>query len=246
MQATYSLKPRITRNYRVPCELRAIKTEAYTPQMFLIGPLHRDKPELQYMEKEKRRCMSDFFNRVLEQDMEQKQNNGESSKNCSEAIAWDKCRRVVLELEEEAREWYAGDIDLDKHQLVEMLLLDACFILELFHKCKPVTIPTSRVQYPSIDPLSGNFRILQTLRNDLTLLENQIPFVVLQKLFDLIPQKASIGDPEMSLEQCILWFFKSVPMLQHNVSNSQDVTYRHLLDMLLDHVCGDTSTKLPQ
>lgn len=84
------------------------------------------------MEKEKRRCRSDFVNRVVEQDMEENQKNGESSENCSQRIAWDKCRNVVLELEEEARGWYTGDIDLDKHQLVDMLLRDGCFMLELF------------------------------------------------------------------------------------------------------------------
>nr|XP_017245467.1 PREDICTED: uncharacterized protein LOC108217129 [Daucus carota subsp. sativus] len=52
------------------------------------------------------------------------------------------------------------------------------------------------------DPLSGNLAIVRTLRNDLMLLENQIlPFFVLQRLFDLIPKNASVGYPEVSLQE---------------------------------------------
>ncbi|WOG96006.1 hypothetical protein DCAR_0415336 [Daucus carota subsp. sativus] len=136
MEAMLSFGPTITKNYRVPAELRAVKHNAYTPWMFLIGPLHRDKLELKYMEKEKRRYMSHFFDRLEEQGNYKQTfvNNAESSVKSDQTLARDKCHKLLIELENEAREWYAEDIDLDKRQLVERLLLDGCFKLELFYK----------------------------------------------------------------------------------------------------------------
>ncbi|KAK1393736.1 hypothetical protein POM88_012792 [Heracleum sosnowskyi] len=236
----------MTTCYRIPIELRAIKLKAYTPQMVSIGPLHRDKPELQNMEKEKRRYMSCFLDRVVEADRENIKINDESCENSCQTLARTKCSKVILDLEEETRAWYAEDVKLDEHQLAEMLLLDGCFILELFYKCKLINIQNNKIQSLSTDPLSGNLTMVQILRSDLMLLENQIPFVVLQKLFELIPssKNASIGIPEVSLEEYIFWFFNSVPMLQYNILNIKDGSYRHLLDVLY-HVCNYTSKELP-
>ena len=65
MEGTYSFKVQIKKNYRVLSELRAVKDKAYTPLKVSLGPLHRDNPDLQNMEKEKRRYMSSFFDRLV-------------------------------------------------------------------------------------------------------------------------------------------------------------------------------------
>ncbi|XP_074349507.1 uncharacterized protein LOC141689199 isoform X2 [Apium graveolens] len=130
--------------YRVPNKLRAIKHEAYTPQMVSIGPYHRDKPDLRAMEEFKWRYMLAFVDRVVISDTEntqRKEVNSESKEHSPEILALHKCSKIVSELEEEARAWYAEDMNLDKHQLVEMLLVDGCFILELFLRCKVTDMP---------------------------------------------------------------------------------------------------------
>lgn len=132
---------KVTKIYRAPSELQTIRDKAYTPSMVSIGPLHRDKPELQNMEKEKRGYMSSFFDPLVESSPGNDQIIGESSENSSHISARNKCRIVVSELEEEARACYAEDINLNKHLLVEILLLDACFILELLYRCKLISAP---------------------------------------------------------------------------------------------------------
>lgn len=94
--------------------------------------------------------------------------------------------------------------------------------------------------------------MVQTLTHDLMLLENQIPYFVLQKLFNLISSSKTAFNgvyPDMSLEDYVFWFFDSIPMLRFNYLkvfiNNGDGTYNHLLDMLY-HVCKVTFVqKLP-
>nr|XP_017246414.1 PREDICTED: UPF0481 protein At3g47200-like [Daucus carota subsp. sativus] len=199
------------------------------------------------MEKEKRRYMSYFFDRLVNSSKEKGQIICESSDNSGHIWARNTCTKVVSELEEEARAFYAEDINLDKDHLVAMLLLDACFMLELFHRCLLISVPNNNDQSLPLDPLAGSFPMVQALRNDLMLLENQIPYVVLQKLFDLVPdlKKVSIGTPDMSLEGHIFCFFNSVPMLQHKILNFKDGSYRHLLDMLYHDCCFSNTSKSP-
>ncbi|XP_074352185.1 uncharacterized protein LOC141691358 [Apium graveolens] len=201
--------------YRVPGKLRETKHGAYTPQMVSIGPFHKQKAEFHAMEELKWLYMLAFVDRAKMQ--------------TKEFSALYVCGKNILEVEEKARAWYAEDIDLDKHQFVEMLLIDGCFILELFYRCKKINTqkfedeflqgpPESRVPFESP---AGNFTMVQTLKHDLMLLENQIPDFVLQKLFDLVssPNTTSDGsgtNPHMSLEDYVFWFFNSVPMLRLN------------------------------
>lgn len=107
------------------------------------------------IEKEKERYMSDLVNRIAEQDMENieiKESNGESIENSPQALAWNKCRKMVSELEAVVRAWKA--FKLDKHQLAEMLLRDCCFILELFYKCN------LQLNNDYADLLAGNFAMV--------------------------------------------------------------------------------------
>ncbi|XP_074340834.1 UPF0481 protein At3g47200-like [Apium graveolens] len=232
-------RPRESSAYRVPGKLRATKHEAYTPQMVSIGPFHKRKAKFHAMEELKWLYMLAFVDRAKMQ-----------TKEFSALYVYGK---NILDLEEKARAWYAEDIDLDKHQFVEMLLVDGCFILELFYRCKMINTQKFEDEF-----LQGNFTMVQTLKHDLMLLENQIPYFVLQKLFDLVsnPNTASDGThPHMSLEDYVLWFFDSVPMLRLNYlkapKNKKDGTYNHLLE-LLHHVCNVTfvpklpSTRVPK
>ncbi|XP_017245225.1 UPF0481 protein At3g47200 isoform X1 [Daucus carota subsp. sativus] len=249
-------RPRDASTYRVPTKLRAIKHEAYTPQTVSIGPFHRHKPELRAMEEFKWRYMLAFVDRVVKADVEKTQRkelDGVSSEHSPEILALDKCSTIVTELEEEARAWYAEDINLDKHQLVEMLLVDGCFIVELFLRCKVTDMQTTnddiRVapqgQVPFVS-LAGNFTMVQTLAHDLMLLENQIPYVILQQLFNIL-QGSKQTSNDMSLSEYAIWFFNSAPMLHYKfleIIIPIDDTCTHLLDLLHD-ACFFSFKKLP-
>uniref|UniRef100_A0A6N2M5C2 Uncharacterized protein n=1 Tax=Salix viminalis TaxID=40686 RepID=A0A6N2M5C2_SALVM len=81
-----------------------------------------------------------------------------------------------------------------------MLLLDGCFIVELI--CK---MSTSGPQQG--DPVTGNSLVLYTVSIDMMLLENQLPFCVLLKLF-------SMAMPESEAENTEYEFIRSAKELK--------------------------------
>uniref|UniRef100_A0A165AAI6 Uncharacterized protein n=1 Tax=Daucus carota subsp. sativus TaxID=79200 RepID=A0A165AAI6_DAUCS len=182
---------------RVPDELRAIKPEAYTPQMVSIGPYHRNKPELRAMEEFKWKYTLDFIDGVAETDsgnIQINESHGEANENSPQTLALKKCCKVISELEVEARAFYAEDINLDTYHLVQMFLLDACFILEYMRRTHSLMVTQSSEELESLELLDGQLPIVIALAKDLMLLENQIPYNILQLLFDLIPSSRRITD----------------------------------------------------
>lgn len=113
------------------------------------------------------------------------------------------------------------EIELDSNSFVEMMVLDACFIVELFHRVK------YRCQYD--DPIL-KLVLLPTIITDLIMLENQIPFFILQHLFDLV----STRNPP--LVAMALNFFSTMDvtatMLMKNGTNDSNLQFHHLLHFL--------------
>ncbi|XP_031407005.1 uncharacterized protein LOC116215432 isoform X2 [Punica granatum] len=110
--------------FKVHHQLRAANKEVYEPVLVSIGPYYHDKrkSQLQYMEQHKLRYLQDLLKRK-----EEKEGPTE----------FDQIREylgVLEELEDEARGYYADPIALEKNVFLEMLLLDGCFIIELFRK----------------------------------------------------------------------------------------------------------------
>jgi hypothetical protein len=101
-------------------------------------------------------------------------------------------------------------------------------MLELFIRYSKVDL---RVQD---DPLFYSSWIILTLQRDLALLENQIPFFVLERLYSQFVE-STIGQSLPSLPELALGFFKSV--LYMNDENFRIIRrpYPHLLDLI--HNC---------
>ncbi|MQM00002.1 hypothetical protein Taro_032733 [Colocasia esculenta] len=110
----------------------------------------------------------------------------------------------------QARAQYAEAIGLSEDGLVEMLVLDGCFIIEYFVK---------RVfrQTAEMTPLSGVRWGFSHLRRDLMLLENQIPFFVLVKLFSnsKIPFFGTCQEPLTLMEIALRFLDIKLPMVEH-------------------------------
>ena len=86
----------------------------------------------------------------------------------------------IKKVEGKARDCYAGNIDQNvavTGNFVEMLVVDGCFIIELFRK-------DSKVEKEDDDPIFSMSCMLQFLHHDLILLENQIPWFALEILFE--------------------------------------------------------------
>ncbi|KAJ4957899.1 hypothetical protein NE237_025010 [Protea cynaroides] len=148
--------------YRVPDPMRKIKPEAYTPRMVSIGPFHRHKKHLQPMEAHKLRYLNDLLGR-------------ESPAKLGNYL------EAMIELEGRARRCYSEIIQLKyKNEFVKLMLIDGCFILEL--------ILRSNLKEPRRrhEPILNATWMSHVIKCDLLLLENQLPFFVLDRLYKLL------------------------------------------------------------
>ncbi|CAL5404723.1 unnamed protein product [Camellia sinensis] len=146
--------------FRLHEELRQLNDKAYDPEIISIGPYHRGKQNLQMMERHKL-C---YFHSLL-------QAKNQSPKEYVDAIG---------ELEQKARQFYAEPISLDSDEMITMMVLDGCFIIELLRKFDMEFLRDEN------DPIFKMDWIFNRLQRDLMLFENQIPFFILCKLFDMI------------------------------------------------------------
>ncbi|KAM7493003.1 hypothetical protein LguiB_027612 [Lonicera macranthoides] len=164
--------------YRVPPTDRVLKAEVYAPRAVSIGPFHHNKKELQGMKEHKLRYMKVFLIRA----------NKDLDDLIFEMMKW----------ENKARNSYFEKIDLSVEEFMKILIKDSFFILETMIGVQNIK-PPDRVFY--LPNHSTDFK------TDLFLLENQIPFFFLKKLFELAP----VGDPPMQfLKVCVDYIALSI------------------------------------
>ncbi|KAL6343800.1 hypothetical protein AAG906_027571 [Vitis piasezkii] len=147
--------------------------KAYHPELISIGPFHHGRVELKDMED-----MEDHKWRYLHALLSRKP-------NLEARLAI--CVNALRECELKARNCYAKkeSINLSCDEFVKMMLVDGCFIIELFLKYAHRSL---RKRGDPIFTLHEKFR---TLRCDMILLENQYPLFVLQRLFNLFSQEGN-------------------------------------------------------
>ncbi|VVB00836.1 unnamed protein product [Arabis nemorensis] len=157
--------------YRVPCRLKRVNPEAYTPQMLLIGPFHHSKKTelsktdsryLDYMkmEKHKKKYLENIELRYGNQTVEE-------------------FRRIIKRDEEFIRACYAESTEwINSHDFVEMMLHDSVFILVFFKLYGPQYLEKTG-DFLFDEPCHQN-----TIFEDLILLDNQLPYTLLENLFE--------------------------------------------------------------
>ncbi|KAL9386532.1 hypothetical protein Peur_019656 [Populus x canadensis] len=187
---------------KVPSRLRHVNERAFEPEILSIGPYHRGKDKLKMMEEHKKRYLQKLLQR-----------RGERS--VSEYVT------AMIGVEAEARKFYDQSVSLGQDEFVEMLLLDGCFIVELIRKYNNIPGVSGED-----DPVFEVPWILSCVETDTMLLENQLPFFVLQKLFT----KTS-GQNEKDFFGMALKFCKQIfrGLGNHRIL---DNGCNHLLDML--------------
>ncbi|KAH7837993.1 hypothetical protein Vadar_020642 [Vaccinium darrowii] len=111
--------------------------------------------------------------------------------------------RIIAPMEKRIRECYSEFIHFSSFDLIQMMVLDGLFIVELLSKVGRVA-----PSYPSdpVNPIFNMAWIPPFLSRDLLRLEDQIPFFVLQTLFENTRVTRS-GDGNQSLAGLILEFF---------------------------------------
>uniref|UniRef100_A0A3Q7FYB7 Uncharacterized protein n=1 Tax=Solanum lycopersicum TaxID=4081 RepID=A0A3Q7FYB7_SOLLC len=209
--------------FKVNVGLRESNPDAYTPKMVSIGPYHNGKPQFRPMQKNKLLYLRRFLRR-------------------KERLDVDSC---INELEEEARNCYDDieDLKIGSREFCEMLLLDGCFVVEFIRERFEIG---PRQEDEIIKSDIGC--IYNQILRDLMLLENQLPFFVLDKLHEMTKQ-----DDELPLAiQAVIsfTFFVDLEKLidQHKyepliniASNARDI--KHLLHAVHILSCHGNPTK---
>ncbi|KAJ4973888.1 hypothetical protein NE237_007062 [Protea cynaroides] len=185
-----SLKP-TSCIYRVDKRIRKVNKDAYTPDIFSIGPYHRSDSNLKAMENQNLVYLKAVLHRT------------------SEITSLEMYVEAFKKLGPEACKCYSEPVDLNFEQFIEMMLVDGFFIVELFRKnSKVVTVDGN-------DPIFNfNSRVARVMC-DLILLENQIPMLLVpQTLFDLSENPESHS--RTFIELCSSSYPKSSSTATHN------------------------------
>ncbi|KAG8370519.1 hypothetical protein BUALT_Bualt14G0125300 [Buddleja alternifolia] len=196
---------------RVAEEISKGFEEKYYPSLVSIGPFHRDRDTLKVMED----CKWRYFNTLL------------SRKQNAELFV-DSCVRTLRHVEQKARKFYGEEINMGSDHFVEMMLLDGCFIIELFLENAFKNLRRRD------DPFFIAYNNLFKLKCDLILFENQLPFFVLEHLFHLVPIPKQCN---FSLIELSLLFFKNLIPKEypHFPPKNFAPQTHHLLDLIRQH-----------
>ncbi|XP_047335781.1 UPF0481 protein At3g47200-like [Impatiens glandulifera] len=156
--------------FKVFDRYRNQKDKAYEPELLVIGPYNRGKDILIH-------TIEDHKLRYLHLLLERRRES--NAKRYVEAIR---------EVEERARRCYATAFGLETDQFVELLILDGLFIVELCRKF------SNRSLVDKYDVIFKMNWIHHVLWRDMMLFENQIPFFVVDKLFQMTKNNEESGD----------------------------------------------------
>ncbi|KAL3718264.1 hypothetical protein ACJRO7_003408 [Eucalyptus globulus] len=214
---------------RAPRSLVQFNEKAFQPQIVSIGPYHHGKERLNMVEQHKPR----FFSALIERTKDG-------------GVGLDHYFTAVALKENEIRDCYSEFLPCESKALIEMMVLDACFIVEVFRIFGRV------IWSDWDDPIFTTQWIFPFLIKDLLQIENQIPFSVLQVVFDL--SKGDIADKAAtpSLNELALGFFNSAfqrPQEQlekfFGVSRPRVFNVKHLLDLFRLSFIGHTEVEQP-
>lgn len=185
--------------YRIPRSLRKISEKSYTPSLISIGPFHHGNQKLQAMEDQKLRYLQRFIQR-------------NESKSLEDYLF------AVVKWEKQARDCYVEPINFSSLEFTQMLVLDGCFIIEFFLTWQGAALdPNDRIfQRPALS---------QAVMRDLKLLENQVPFFILEVLYNIAFEDKNVPSFMNLTGECVIRLGK---MPQH----FQKTKVLHLVDFL--------------
>ncbi|KAL5832042.1 hypothetical protein ACOSQ4_017396 [Xanthoceras sorbifolium] len=145
--------------YRIPKKMRQSNEGLFTLYIVSIGPLHHGREELQAMEEHKIRYLQQFLQRT--------------QINLKDFLIF------IKNKEERLRNCYAETIPFKSQDFVEMILLDAVFLIEFLLRYSFRNFVTSG------DRIFVKPRLIKDIRHDIWSVENQIPFFILEDLIEL-------------------------------------------------------------
>ncbi|MCL7046670.1 hypothetical protein MKW94_006367 [Papaver nudicaule] len=145
----------------VPAHVKTKNIDAYLPKLVSIGPYHHGEPQLQSMEIHKRRAQDKLVN--------------------ASKLTINDYKAQMMEVVKTLRESYADldDVKWSDDKFIGLMILDGCFLIEFF---------SNRLgfyeNYQANDPIFSE-RGYGTVKQDLLMVENQLPYLAVQKLLEI-------------------------------------------------------------
>ncbi|KAM1275681.1 hypothetical protein ACFX13_026070 [Malus domestica] len=215
-------KPDPTCIFRVPNKLGRDNENVFVPQVVPIGPYHHGGKKFEAMEQIKLWNLQCLLKRqptpetCLVKFVEEIRSKEEFLRNCYDEKLGD---------------------HLSSDQFVEMMVVDGCFILELIRKDNPISIYDDVFSMPEM---------LSIVKNDLFLLENQLPWKVLDCLFNLTKESGEISLYRQTLPLIggVMpnWMITDYQIVVSIVDKERETwQFRHLLDNAGDFLVGSLS-----
>ncbi|XP_022132033.1 UPF0481 protein At3g47200-like [Momordica charantia] len=146
--------------FRVPLALWRANPNAFIPQFIPIGPVHGFHNSYGY-DPIIRKMKFYFFRNFA-----------------STEVELNKIVRLVIGCEKRATEFYKIDIRMGRAEFLESLILDCCFVvMYILSSVVPL--------FQDFEMSSFSWRFNDAIFRDMVLFENQLPFFLLQSLYEL-------------------------------------------------------------
>lgn len=206
--------------YKIPWSVMELCSTAYRPQTVSIGPYHHGESHLESMEDHKQRALLNFLHRTPNKPLQRYVDEL--------APAVEDLKVAYPQLQPKWKQ--------DSEAFLQLVILDGCFILELMRTTTATPEDLNEMGYARNDPVfsnHGKLCFVPYLKRDMLMLENQLPLLVLVKLFaaqggDLTLEYGYGLSKQDELTALILKFFSQT----HDPSNNEKYrTCLHILDM---------------
>lgn len=190
--------------YRVSEKPRKANEAAYIPRLVSIGPLHRERGQLQGMEAYKLRCLHNFLIRF--------------------GVCLNNLVKFAAQEESSVRGCYEDTIKFGPKQFSEIILLDGIFIVELFLKNHFLQLRERS------DIIFENRWMSSDLLHDMLLLENQLPISITKGLLNFVDRSFL---NEVTFYDLAQEFFKDVGNTEKLPLTEHCDQARHFVEFLL-------------
>ncbi|CAA7033177.1 unnamed protein product [Microthlaspi erraticum] len=214
----FPTNPNLCCIYRVPNSMRQMSPEAYTPQLILIGPLHHSLKSQAL--KARGNIRRTKFMGYLNMEEHKKIYVEKFSERLEGQKTIEGFRTMIEEDEDLIRASYSESTAwIESQEFVEMILHDSVFILELilrFFGTGAEKIGDHLMDSPCLE---------KTIKRDLIMLENQLPYFILEKLFDPV---VKILNPNKTLRQLVINYVLNMD----KTKIGDDTKFRHFTDLV--------------
>lgn len=216
--------------FHVPNVLKAIKPEAYSPQLIALGPYHHWREDLYKLEKYKlvstKRVQARFKTLVLQKLVDK-----------------------LMKMDAHVRACYHKFFDEDGETLAWLMTIDGIFLLDFLHRFTDKT-HSALAFSPRLSRIfvgSGGKKLAyESILNDIFMLENQIPTIMLRKIMHVV-HCTSVDLADDLLALILMDVCKQISPFQINEAypHPKVIEHWHLLDLLY-HLIIPEQEQTPQ